>query len=74
MNMIRKAQIAGISRRDIQMQVRFVSNLFGIAAKIGAQLGLFTSLFIFCNTTRLCARPGLWKTAGGMWRRRVSWG
>jgi transposase, IS6 family len=32
MNMIRKGQIAGIGRRDIQMQVRFVSNLFGIAA------------------------------------------
>jgi len=32
MNMIRKGQIAGIGRRDIQMQVKFVSNLFGIAA------------------------------------------
>jgi hypothetical protein len=25
-------QIEGIGRRDIQMQVKFVSNLFGIAA------------------------------------------
>src|SRR6266545_5335208 len=32
MNMIRKGQIAGIDRREIQMQVKFVSNLFGIAA------------------------------------------
>jgi hypothetical protein len=52
MNMIRKGQIAGIGRGEIQMQVKFVSNLFGIAAWIGVQLGLFTSLFIFCNTTR----------------------
>jgi len=32
MYMIRKEQIAGIGRDDIQMQVRFMSNLFGIAA------------------------------------------
>jgi transposase, IS6 family len=32
MNMIRKGQIAGIGRGEIQMQVKFVSNLFGIAA------------------------------------------
>jgi transposase-like protein len=32
MNMIRKGQIAGIGRREIQRQVKFVSNLFGIAA------------------------------------------
>jgi hypothetical protein len=32
MNMIRKVQIAGIGRGKIQMQVKFVSNLFGIAA------------------------------------------
>ena len=32
MNIIRKGQIAGIGRGEIQMQVRFVSNLFGIAA------------------------------------------
>jgi IS6 family transposase len=32
MNIIRKGQIAGIGRGAIQMQVRFVSNLFGIAA------------------------------------------
>jgi transposase, IS6 family len=32
MNMIRKGQIAEIGRRNIQMQVKFVSNLFGIAA------------------------------------------
>jgi len=32
MNMIRKWQIAGISRGEIQRQVKFVSNLFGIAA------------------------------------------
>jgi transposase-like protein len=32
MNLIRKGQIAGIGRRDIQRQVKFVSNLFGIAA------------------------------------------
>ena len=31
-NIIRKGQIAGIGRGEIQMQVRFVSNLFGIAA------------------------------------------
>jgi transposase, IS6 family len=31
MNIIRKGQIAGIGRGEIQMQVRFVSNLFGIA-------------------------------------------
>jgi len=31
-NMIRKGQIAGIGRCVIQMQVKFVSNLFGIAA------------------------------------------
>ena len=49
MNLIRKGQIAGIGRRDIQMQVRFASNLFGIAAQIGARLGLFTPLFIFAT-------------------------
>jgi transposase-like protein len=32
MNMIRKGQIAGIGRGAIQMQVKFVSNLFGITA------------------------------------------
>jgi transposase-like protein len=32
MNMIRKGQIAGIGRGEIQRQVKFVSNLFGIAA------------------------------------------
>jgi transposase, IS6 family len=32
MSLIRKGQIAGIGRRDTQMQVRLVSNLFGIAA------------------------------------------
>ena len=32
MNMIRKGQIAGIGRGEIQKQVKFVSNLFGIAA------------------------------------------
>jgi IS6 family transposase len=32
MNMIRKGQIAGIGRGAIQRQVKFVSNLFGIAA------------------------------------------
>jgi hypothetical protein len=32
MNMIRKGQIAGIGRSEIQKQVKFVSNLFGIAA------------------------------------------
>ena len=32
MNIIRKVQIARIGRGEIQMQVRFVSNLFGIAA------------------------------------------
>jgi transposase, IS6 family len=32
MNIIRKGQIAGIGRGEIQMQVRFVSNLFGAAA------------------------------------------
>jgi transposase, IS6 family len=32
MNMIRKGQIAGIGRGEIQMQVKFVSNLFRIAA------------------------------------------
>jgi hypothetical protein len=31
-NIIRKGQIAGIGRGEIQMQVKFVSNLFGIAA------------------------------------------
>jgi IS6 family transposase len=31
-NIIRKGQIAGIGRGEIQMQVRFVLNLFGIAA------------------------------------------
>ncbi len=30
--MIRKGQIAGIGSGEIQMQVKFVSNLFGIAA------------------------------------------
>ena len=29
---LRKGQIAGIGRGEIQMQVKFVSNLFGIAA------------------------------------------
>jgi transposase, IS6 family len=47
MNLIRKWPIAGIGRRDIQMQVRFVSNLFGIAAQIGARLGLFLRLYSF---------------------------
>jgi hypothetical protein len=32
MNMIRKGQIAGIGRGEIQRQVKFVSNLFGISA------------------------------------------
>jgi transposase, IS6 family len=32
MNMIRKGQIAGIGRGEIQRQVKFVSNLFGVAA------------------------------------------
>ena len=32
MNMIRKGQIAGIGRSEIQRQVKFVSNLFGIDA------------------------------------------
>jgi len=32
MNMIGKGQIAGAGRSEIQMQVKFVSNLFGIAA------------------------------------------
>jgi hypothetical protein len=32
MNIIRKWQIAGTGRGAIQMQVKFVSNLFGIAA------------------------------------------
>jgi hypothetical protein len=32
MNIIRKGQIAGIDRREIHMQVKFVSNLFEIAA------------------------------------------
>jgi len=31
-NMIRKGQIAGMGRGEIQKQVKFVSNLFGIAA------------------------------------------
>jgi IS6 family transposase len=31
-NLIRKGQIAGIGRGEIQMQVKFVSNFFGIAA------------------------------------------
>jgi hypothetical protein len=31
-NMIRKGQIAGIGRGEIQRQVKSVSNLFGIAA------------------------------------------
>jgi transposase-like protein len=32
MNIIRKGQIEGIGKGDIQGQVRFVSSLFGIAA------------------------------------------
>jgi IS6 family transposase len=32
MNIIRKGQIEGIGRGEIQRQVKFVSNLFGIAA------------------------------------------
>ena len=68
MNMIRKGQIARVGRREIPMQVKFVSNLFGIVAYIGVQLGLFTSLFIFlqhnpCRLEHVCDRdPKIFST------------
>jgi hypothetical protein len=50
MNMLRKGQIEGIGKGDIQGQVRFVAGLFKVAASTGAPSSIFVSQLIFCNT------------------------
>jgi hypothetical protein len=53
MNIIRKGQIEGVGKGAIRGQVRFVSNLFMIAAQVGIRVRPFMSLLIFCNTTEI---------------------
>jgi hypothetical protein len=47
MNIIRKGQVEGVGEGAIRGQVRFVSNLFMIAAQVGVRVRPFMSLLIF---------------------------